>query len=151
MNSKILVVAVVTVVIVIVSVFLFVNKSGVTNDTTTGQNTNSNSQTSTGQNTNDSSPQTNTQNSTTEVTLTGAGYSPSEIKIKAGSTVIWANKSGKEATVNSDPHPTHFLWPFLNLGNFADGQNFSVKFEKSGVYTYHNHFDPNHKGKVIVE
>lgn len=153
MNNKILIAAAAAVVIVVVSVFLFLNKSNLTNksdvstDTTSGQDVNSGSQTNTG----DANSQTTAKDQTIEVALTSAGFNPNEIKIKAGSTIIWANNSGKEATVNSDPHPTHFLWPFLNLGNFADGQNFSVIFEKPGVYTYHNHFDPNQKGTVTVE
>ena len=145
MNSKILIVAIVVVAIVAVSVFLFVNKSNLVNKSGTTDKTTS------GQNSNGSNPQTNTQASMIEVGLTSAGFEPNEMKIKAGTTVVWANKSGKEATVNSDPHPTHFLWPFLNLGNFADGQNLSVMFEKAGVYTYHNHFNPGQTGKVTVE
>jgi len=145
MNNRILIVAAVVVIIIVASVFVLVNKpksadkSAVQNETNTQQNTNN------------SNSQTNTETKMVEVNLTSNGYEPSEIKIKAGTTVVWANKSGKEATVNSDPHPTHFLWPFLNLGNFADGQNLSVMFEKAGVYTYHDHFDPNHKGTVTVE
>src|SRR4030043_2128666 len=118
MNSKILVIAAVGVIIVAAGVFLFVNKSNltnnsaVTNETVSEQDANSGSQTNTG----DSNSQTK-QNITTEISLTSAGYEPSEITIKAGNTVVWTNNSGKEATVNSDPHPTHLLWPFLNLGN----------------------------------
>lgn len=65
--------------------------------------------------------------------------------------MVWTNKSGATATVNSDAHPTHLLWPFLNLGSFDDGKSLSVVFDKAGTYTYHNHFSPSQKGTVIVE
>lgn len=68
-----------------------------------------------------------------------------------GTTVVWVNNNGQAATVNSDPHPTHTLFPFLNLGGFEDGSSVSAKFDKVGVYTYHNHLDPTETGTVIVE
>lgn len=87
----------------------------------------------------------------TTVLLTAKGYEPAEIKIKAGSQVIWTNKSGNTATVNSDNHPAHLLWPFLNLGAFKDGETVTVIFDKAGTYTYHNHFNSTQKGTVVVE
>jgi plastocyanin len=85
------------------------------------------------------------------VEVTEKGYQPAELKISAGSQVIWTNKSGTTVTVSSDNHPTHLLWPFLNLGSFSNDENVSVVFEKPGKYTYHNHFNPAQKGTVIVE
>ena len=100
---------------------------------------------------------TSTQNKTTnqitsaDVTVTSSGFEPKDLKIKVGTQVVWTNKSGKTVTVNSDNHPTHLLWPFLNLGAFDDGQSVSVSFAKSGKYTYHNHLDPSQTGSVTVE
>jgi len=85
------------------------------------------------------------------VVLTKSGFEPNEIKIKAKTLVVWVNKSGEAATVNSDNHPTHFLYPFLNLGEFADGSSVQVTFDNPGKYTYHNHLNPEQKGTVIVE
>ncbi len=86
-----------------------------------------------------------------DVTITNKGFEPQTITIKAGQRVVWTNKSGASVTVNSDVHPTHLLWPFLNLGQFADGSSVSVVFEKAGKYTYHNHFNPSQTGTVTVE
>ncbi len=86
-----------------------------------------------------------------EVAVTNIGFEPQTVTIKAGQRVIWTNKSGASVTVNSDSHPTHLLWPFLNLGQFADGSSVSVVFEKAGKYTYHNHLNPSQTGTVIVE
>src|SRR5437868_5808815 len=66
------------------------------------------------------------------VTLTSSGFVPQTVTVKTGGRVIWTNKSGGDATVNSDAHPTHLLWPFLNLGEFGDGSSVSVTFEKAG-------------------
>ncbi|MCL6096182.1 MAG: cupredoxin domain-containing protein [Patescibacteria group bacterium] len=85
------------------------------------------------------------------VTVTDKGFEPQTITIKAGQRVVWTNKSGSPVTVNSDVHPTHLLWPFLNLGQFADGAGVSVVFEKTGKYTYHNHLNTSQTGIVTVE
>lgn len=85
------------------------------------------------------------------VTVSASGYTPKTITVKRGAKVVWKNTSGGPVTVNSDAHPTHLLWPFLNLGKFEDGSSVSVVFEKSGTYTYHNHLDASMVGTVIVE
>lgn len=86
-----------------------------------------------------------------EVAVTNNGFEPQTITIKKGQRIVWTNKSGTNVTVNSDSHPTHLLWPFLNLGQFADGSSVSVVFEKAGKYTYHNHLNASQVGTVIVE
>lgn len=86
-----------------------------------------------------------------KVTVTKDGFEPQTLKVKAGTLVIWENKSGQTVTVNSDPHPIHTNWPFLNLGNFDDGMTVSVRFDNIGIYTYHNHLEPTQRGTVIVE
>lgn len=85
------------------------------------------------------------------VTLTSNGFEPQTLTIKTGEKVTWKNMSGTVATVNSDPHPVHTLWPFLNLGNFQNGETLSVTFDKAGTYTYHNHFEASEKGTVVVK
>lgn len=87
----------------------------------------------------------------TGITLNQDGYSPQTLNIAVGTRVVWTNKSGGPATVSSDPHPSHTLWPFLNLGKFDDNGTVSVIFDKAGTYTYHNHFDSSQKGTVIVK
>lgn len=94
---------------------------------------------------------TEVKSSSTDVKVTANGFEPKDITIKAGDKVVWTNESGTKVTVNSAVHPTHLLWPFLNLGSFDDGQNVSVVFEKAGKYTYHNHFNSSQVGSVTVE
>lgn len=86
-----------------------------------------------------------------KVTVTKNGFEPKTLKVKRGTTVIWENKSGGMANVSSDPHPTHTLFPFLNLRGFQDESMVSALFEKVGIYTYHNHLEPLETGTIIVE
>lgn len=87
----------------------------------------------------------------TNVILGDSGFTPKDITVKVGATVIWINKSGKAATVNSANHPTHQLYPFLNLGEFANASSVQVVFDKAGKYSYHNHLNPSETGTVTVE
>lgn len=85
------------------------------------------------------------------VTATDAGFSPKEIKTKAGTKVVWLNKSNGTITVNSDEHPTHRLYPMLNLGSFGKNSSVQVVFDKTGTYKYHNHLNASQSGTVFVE
>lgn len=84
------------------------------------------------------------------VTLTSKGFNPQKITIKKGEVVVWSNKSGHEASVNSANHPTHKLFPVLNLGEFGDGLTLQARIYKIGALTYHNHLIPTQTGTVIV-
>lgn len=89
--------------------------------------------------------------SQTEVVLDANGFSPVTVTIKAGSKVVWTNKSEGMATVNSDPHPQHTDYAPLNLGRFSDGGTLELVFGKAGTYKYHNHLDASQIGTVVVE
>ncbi len=110
-----------------------------------------------------SSPAVNTSTSTQQVTpgaagqtentvtLDSNGFAPATLTVKAGGTVTWWNKSGQQATVNSNPHPVHTDYPPLNLGSFPDGGSLSLKFDQPGSYGYHNHANPSQRGTIVVE
>lgn len=85
------------------------------------------------------------------IVLGNSGFTPKDIIIKVGTRVIWINKSGAAATVSSGDHPTHLLYSFLNLGEFADSSSVQVVFNKPGKYSYHNHLNPSQTGTVTVE
>lgn len=138
-NTKILLIGAVVVVALVGGALLLSNRT----------NTASNQSTENSPTVNQS--QNPVQEKVAQVTVTANGFEPSNLKIKAGTKVVWTNKSGAMANVSSDIHPTHLLWPFLNLGSFADGEMVSVVFEKSGAYTYHNHLNPSSAGTVTVE
>lgn len=85
------------------------------------------------------------------VTLTTTGFEPQTVTIKAGTKVVFTNKSGDVATVNSAIHPTHLVYPPLNLGEFTDGKTVELVFDKPGTYKYHDHLSPTRTGTVVVE
>lgn len=85
------------------------------------------------------------------ILLFDTGFKPKELIVKAGTKITWINRSGKSATVDSDDHPTHKLFPFLNLGQFANGASVQVVFDKPGTYIYHNHFDASQTGRITVQ
>lgn len=85
------------------------------------------------------------------ITLTSSGFDPETTTVKAGSRVIWLNKSGVAASLNSADYPTNKLYPPLNLGEFADGSSVQLIFDKPGEYKYHNHLKQGQNGTVIVE
>lgn len=85
------------------------------------------------------------------ITLTSSGFEPETITIKPETRVVFINRSGSTAAVNSDIHPIHSLYPLLNLGNFGDGERLEVTFEESGTYTYHNHLNASQTGKIVVK
>jgi len=85
------------------------------------------------------------------ITLADVGFTPRDITVKARTRVVWVNKSGQAATVNSYDHPTHRLYPFLNLGEFPSGSSVQAVVEKAGKYSYHNHYNASQTGTVTVE
>lgn len=95
--------------------------------------------------------QTTMQNSgQTTVTITASSFSPSNLTINHGATIIWTNQSGVAATVNSNPHPTHTDYPPLNIGLIENGATASLTFPDPGTYSYHNHLQPDQTGIIVV-
>jgi len=100
------------------------------------------------------------------VTYTNAGYSPSELRIKAGETVEWENKSGQNMWTASALHPTHIVYSGTSLESHCPdlenitfdactevppGEEWSFTFQKAGSWGYHNHLNPTLFGKIVVE
>lgn len=141
MNSKLLLVAILTLIAVFGGFIFLGNK-----------NTNTPSRSSSIQSEESVTPAEKEVNEKiTNVILGDSGFVPKDITVKAGTTVVWINKSGKSATVNSDDHPTHSLYPFLNLGEFPNSSTLEVVFEKKGKYSYHDHYNATSTGTVTVE
>ncbi|OGH12257.1 MAG: hypothetical protein A2857_00630 [Candidatus Levybacteria bacterium RIFCSPHIGHO2_01_FULL_36_15] len=129
-------------------VYLLNSKSSTTPSEQNIQNQTTNQQTNTNPTSVNSQPEAS---NIANVTITANGFEPKTITIKTGTKVIWINNSGTTITVSSDPHPTHTLYPPLNLGRFEDGQTVPLIFDKPGSYGYHNHLNPDQTGQVVVE
>ncbi|MEK7087722.1 MAG: hypothetical protein AAB891_00345 [Patescibacteria group bacterium] len=80
------------------------------------------------------------------------GFSPKTITIKKGDIVVFENKTGKSASVASDEHPTHLLYPeFDQYKSDQRGKaEFRFMFEKTGTWKYHDHLNATMTGTVIV-
>lgn len=86
-----------------------------------------------------------------EVTVTANGFAPQSLTIKTGETVTWTNKSGAGVAINSAIHPTHLVYPPLNLDKVADGASVSLMFPTAGTYKYHNHLNASQSGSIVVQ
>lgn len=115
---------------------------------------------------NQSAPQPTSQASAPEtasenvVTYTNSGFSPSVLKVKAGTTVTFANKASDSMWVASAIHPTHRSYPttggcigstFDSCKNIARGSSWAFIFDIKGTWKYHNHLDPKETGTIVVE
>lgn len=85
------------------------------------------------------------------VTYSDSGFAPATLTVKVGQAVTFKNSSMSTVQVNSAVHPTHTLYPQLNIGSIASGQSKSVTFAKAGTYKYHNHLNAGENGTIIVE
>lgn len=85
------------------------------------------------------------------ITYSDSGFSPATMNAKVGQKVVIKNNSSSIVQVNSAPHPTHTLYPELNIGMIAASASGSTTFSKPGAYKYHNHLDASQNGTIVVE
>ena len=94
------------------------------------------------------------------ITYTDTGYSPSDLEITAGETVIFKNESQQSMWPASAMHPTHKDYPTTGgcLGSTFDacmgvqpGDSWSFKFDIAGNWKYHDHLSPKNFGTIIVK
>ncbi|MBI2046845.1 cupredoxin family copper-binding protein [Candidatus Pacearchaeota archaeon] len=82
---------------------------------------------------------------TYSINIENFAFSPSEIRIKAGDTIVWTNKDSVSHTVTSDSASE------LSSGFLSRGESYSHKFNTAGTFNYHCAPHPYMKGKIIVE
>lgn len=94
------------------------------------------------------------------VTITAGGFTPNELRIKKGDTVVWTNKGEKLSWPASAVHPTHEIYPekggcigsaFDACRSLSYGESFKFVFNQVGLWKYHDHLNPIFTGVVIVE
>ena len=101
-----------------------------------------------------------------EVIYSDSGYSPSTLSIKSGDTVEFKNQSASSMWTASAMHPVHTVYggtslqthcpdaanvSFDECASAQPDQSWSFTFNKKGTWGYHNHVNPSHFGKIIVE
>lgn len=76
------------------------------------------------------------------VSITSSGYSPIELLITDGGTVLWTNNDNAVHTVTADNGS-------FDSGDLQPGSTFVYTFSR-GVYTYHCKYHPETTGSIRV-
>lgn len=79
------------------------------------------------------------------IEIIGFEFTPSEIRVKVGDTVVWTNMDSSSHTVTSDYDEE------LDSGYLRKGETYAHIFIETGTFEYHCIPHPYMKGKVIVE
>ena len=77
-------------------------------------------------------------------------YSPLNLEINAGTTVIWANEDSVPHTIQSQDEVGKVIDMF-NSAPLNTGDRFEFTFEESGIYNYFCSFHPWRVGLVTVK
>jgi plastocyanin len=86
------------------------------------------------------------------VTYTETGFSPADITIKVGETVVFKNNSTRAFWPASNDHPSHTIYPeFDPKKTVAAGASWSFTFTKVGSWKYHDHRAANLGGTITVQ
>jgi amicyanin len=88
---------------------------------------------------------TTTQISGNQVIIKNFAFSPAEITIKQGDTLVWVNQDAAPHKIESDSGSE------INSETLSSGQTHSHTFQTAGTYAYHCSIHPSMKGTVTVE
>lgn len=84
-----------------------------------------------------------TQPWSTTATITGSGFNPGEITVRAGWQVTVKNTDRQPHTWTSDQG-------FWDSGILQPGQSFSISFQTPGTFRFHDRLDASTQGTVTV-
>ena len=95
------------------------------------------------------------QNETVNVTIQNFAYTPSNITVSDGTTVVWTNKEfliphsvvSDKKIINPDSGTSS---PMFDSGGLSSGASFSFQFNTTGAFTYYCREHPFMRGTVIV-
>ena len=79
-----------------------------------------------------------------DITIQNFAFSPAELRIKKGETVVWTNKDSATHTVTA-------LDGSFDSKGLNNAQTFSFTFENAGTFEYKCSFHSNMKATIIVE
>lgn len=93
------------------------------------------------------------------ITYSDQGFSRPNISIGVGTSIRWENQRtepGRPMWIASDVHPDHTIYPEFDQARLVmrepepQDSPFTFTFNKPGRWEYHDHYDPDKKGVVIV-
>jgi len=76
------------------------------------------------------------------IIIKGFAFNPSDVKIKAGATIIWENQDTAPHKIKSET---------FNSGDLGNGDRFEFKFNTKGTFDYICGIHPSMHGRIIVE
>lgn len=80
------------------------------------------------------------------------GFEPKDTQVDQGDTVIFINQDVTDRWPASNIHPTHGIYPeFDPKKPITKGQVWQFKFDKSGVFKFHDHLNPTQNGTIEVK
>jgi len=86
-----------------------------------------------------------------EVTYDGTNFTPKQLTVKVGDTVVFKNNGSSAFWPASAPHPQHTNYPeFDPKKAIAAGGSWSFVFTKAGTWGYHDHLNASHFGSITV-
>lgn len=89
------------------------------------------------------------------VAITGSGFDPATITIKAGTQLTWTNTDSNPHQVAANPHPLHdSIEGFDSDTTLLTNDSTSYIFETPGSFSLHDHLNPldaKYQLRVVVE
>jgi plastocyanin len=93
-----------------------------------------------------------TASTNTTISMLNNTYTPLNITITTGTTIVFRNDSSKDRWPASDSHPSHTIYPaFDSLQAIAPGASWSFTFQEAGQWGYHDHLQPGITGYITVQ
>jgi len=92
--------------------------------------------------------------------ITGRGFSVERVQIFQGDRIIWRNFDNSPHWIASNYHPKHDLYPetggcvgssFDSCGAILPGENWTFVFDKVGTWGYHDDYNLQNTGSVVVK
>ncbi len=79
-----------------------------------------------------------------KISITSAGFAPTEVTIKAGQKVMWTNNDTVTHKVTAD------TLGYAGTKTLEPGQSYTFTFKKAGPFAYHDDLYPQMKGLVNI-
>lgn len=84
------------------------------------------------------------------ISIVDFSFSPADITIRKGTTVIFTNLSSTPHQIATDPHPVHTQVAGFISDTLSQNQTYQFTFPNTGVFTYHCHLHPTMEGMITV-
>ncbi|MDP3741580.1 MAG: plastocyanin/azurin family copper-binding protein [bacterium] len=79
-------------------------------------------------------------------------FKPMDVLVSPGTKITWINDDEAPHYINTDSHPGHTYYPAQNSRALQKGENYTVTFDKAGIYPYHcSAHAGSMTGNIIVE